>query len=115
MEAHFAYGKRATCETWVEECKSRMNAGHLRTGEFLANAALLQCAVLAYNLLKWMALLTGGVIQRWEVKTMRLWLTRVAWKLTKGSRQLTLKLSERFLRQEEWRAWEEMSLNVEFG
>lgn len=26
-----------------------MNAGHLRTSEFLANAALFQCAVLAYN------------------------------------------------------------------
>ena len=35
------------------------NAGYLRTDEFLANAALFQCAVLAYNLLKWMSLLTG--------------------------------------------------------
>ena len=115
MEAHSCYGKRATCETWVEECKSQMNAGHVRTGEFLANAALFHCAVLAYNLLKWMALLTGGVIQQWEVKTMRLWLIRVAGKLTKGSRQLTLKLPEKFLHQEEWRAWEGMSLSVEFG
>lgn len=86
MEAHCSYGKRATCETWIEECKSQMKAGHLRTSEFLANAALFQCAVLAYNLLKWMALLTGGVIRQWEVKTMRLWLIRVAGKLTKGSR-----------------------------
>jgi len=115
MEAHRCYGKRATCETWIEECKSQMNAGHLRTGEFLANAALFQCAVLAYNLLKWMALLTGGVVKQWEVKTMRLWLIRVAGKLIKGSRQLTLKLPEKFLHQEEWRVWEGMSLNVEFG
>lgn len=114
-EAHRCYGERATCETWIEECKSQMNAGHLRTGEFLANAALFQCAVLAYNLLKWMALLTSGVIQRWEIKTMRLWLIRVAGKLVKGSRQLTLKLPEKFLHQEEWRSWEGMSLSVEFG
>ena len=56
IEAHRSYGKRATCdlsacdhaqaETWIEECKSQMNAGHLRTSEFLANAALFQCAVL---------------------------------------------------------------------
>ena len=92
-----------------------MNAGHLRTSEFLANAALFQCAVLAYNLLKWMALLTGGTVQQWEVKTMRLWLIRVAGKLTKGSRQLTLKLPEKFLHQEEWQAWEGMSLGVAFG
>ena len=115
IEAHSSYGERATCETWIEECKSQMNAGHVRTGEFLANAALFQCAVLAYNLLKWMALLTGGAVRRWEIKTMRLWLIRVAGKLTKGSRQLVLKLPEKFLYQEEWRAWEGMSLSVEFG
>ena len=88
-----------------------MNAGHLRTSEFFANAALV------YNLLKWMSLFTGtgGTVQQWEVKTMRLWLIRVAGKLTKGSRQLTLKLPEKFLHQEEWRAWEGMSLSVEFG
>jgi len=115
IEAHRLYGERATCETWIEECKSQMNAGHLRTVEFLANAALFHCAVLAYNLLKWMGLLAGGVIQRWEIKTVRLWLIRVAGKLTKGSRQLTLKLPEKFLHQEEWRLWEGMSLSVEFG
>jgi len=115
IEAHRSYGKRATGETWIEECKSQMNAGHLRTGEFWANAALFQCAVLAYNLLKWMALLTGGTVQQWEVKTMRLWLIRVAGKLTSGSRQLVLKLPEKFLHQEEWRAWEAMSLNVTFA
>ena len=115
IEAHRSYGKRATCETWIEECKGQMNAGHLRTSEFLANAALFQCAVLAYNLLKWMALLTGGTVHQWEVKTMRLWLIRVAGKLTRGSRQLTLKLPEKFLHQEEWRVWEGMSLSVAFG
>jgi hypothetical protein len=57
-----------------------IHAGHLRTSEFLANTALFQCTVLAYNLLKWMALLTGGVVQQWEVKTMRLCLIRVAGK-----------------------------------
>jgi len=46
---------------------------------------------------------------------MRLWLIRVAGKLTKGSRQLTLKLPEKFLHQEEWRVWEGMSLSVAFG
>ncbi|MBF8277984.1 MAG: tnpA 25 [Candidatus Brocadiaceae bacterium] len=49
IEAHRSYGKRATGETWIEEYKSQMNAGHLRTGEFWANAALFQCAVLVLN------------------------------------------------------------------
>ena len=114
IETHRRYGERATCETWVEECKNQMNAGHLRTSEFLANAALFHCAVLAYNLLKWMALLVGGVIKQWEVKTMRLWLIRVAGKLTRSGRQWVLKLPEKFLHQEEWREWERMSLIVDF-
>jgi len=38
---------------------------------FLANAALFQSAVLAYNLLKWMALLSGEVIQQREVRGRR--------------------------------------------
>jgi len=62
-----------------------------------------------------MALLTGGAVRRWEIETMRLWLIRVAGKLTKGGGQLVLKLPEKFLYQEEWRAWEDMSLSVAFG
>ena len=112
MAAHRKYGERATCETWIEECKSQMNAGGIRTSEFLANAALFQCAVLAYNILKWMALLTGGKVRSWEVKTIRFWLIRVAGKLCGGGRQLILKLPEQFLYQQQWRKWEQMSLSA---
>ena len=77
MQIHRMYGKRATCETWIEECKSQMGAGYIRTDDFLANSVLFQCGVMAYNLLKWMALSIGGQIQKWEVKTIRLWLIRV--------------------------------------
>lgn len=112
MEAHHCYGERATCETWIEECKSQMRVGKIRTSEFLANAALFHCAVLAYNLLRWMSLLTGGPIKKWEMKSIRFWLIRVAGKLTGGSRQLELQLPTRFLHQRQWRAWEQMSLSV---
>lgn len=110
--AHKKYGERATCETWIEECKTHMNAGHIRTSEFWANSILFQCAIIAYNLLKWMALLTGRAIRQWEVKTMRLWLIRVAGKLVGGGRQLILKLPKQFLHQEEWRAWEKMANEI---
>ena len=109
MAAHRKYGERATCETWIEECKSQMKVGKIRTSEFLANAVLFQSAVLAYNILKWMALLTGGKVRTWEVKSIRFWLIRVAGKLCGGSRQLTLKLPEQFLYQQQWREWEQMS------
>ena len=87
-----------------------MRAGNIRTSDFLANAALFQSAVLAYNILKWMALLTGGEVQKWEIKTMRLYLIRMAGKLIKTGRQHILKLPERFLLQEKWRQWETAAL-----
>lgn len=59
MEAHCSYGKMAICETWVEECERQMNAGHVLTREFLANAVLFQCVILAYNPLRWIAMLAG--------------------------------------------------------
>jgi 2C-methyl-D-erythritol 2,4-cyclodiphosphate synthase len=114
METHRYYGKRATSETWIEECKSQMGAGTIRTSEFLANSALFQCGILAYNILKWMGLLTGVAVQRWEVKTIRLWLIRLAGKLVSSGRQLTLKVPCKFLYREQWDAWEHMTHDLCF-
>lgn len=114
METHRHYGKRATSETWIEECKSQMGAGQIRTSEFLANSALFQCGVLAYNILKWMGLLTGTTLQRWEVKTIRLWLIRLAGKLVSSGRQLTLKVPCKFMYREQWDAWEYMTRELCF-
>lgn len=114
METHRHYGKRATCETWIEECKSQMGAGTIRTNEFLANSALFQCGILAYNILKWMGLLTGSAVQRWEVKTIRLWLIRLAGKLVSSGGQLTLKVPLKFLYREQWDAWEQMTHDLCF-
>jgi len=115
MQIHRMYGKRATCETWIEECKSQMGAGYIRTDDFLANSVLFQCGVLAYNLLKWMALSVGGQIQKWEVKTIRLWLVRVAGKLTSSGRKMTLRLPKHFMYQAEWEAWDKMAQEIIFA
>jgi len=115
MQLHRMYGKRATCETWIEECKSQMGAGIIRTDDFLANSVLFQCGVIAYNLLKWMSLSVGGTLQKWEVKTIRLWLIRIAGKLTSGSRRLTLRLPKSFMYQAEWEAWDRMSQDIVFA
>jgi hypothetical protein len=37
-----------------------MGLGKIRTDQFLANAALFHCAVLAYNTVRWMAQLSGN-------------------------------------------------------
>jgi len=67
-DTHKEYGKRATCETWIEESKNQIGMEHIRTSEFLANAALFQCAVLAYNVVRWMALMSANTkLRQWEI------------------------------------------------
>jgi hypothetical protein len=115
MSVHRFYGKRATCETWIEECKSQMGAGRIRTDDFLVNSVLFQCGVLAYNLLKWMTLSVDEKLRKWEVKSIRLWLIHIAGKLTSGSRQLEFQLPKTFLYQKEWEAWNRMSEDIVFA
>ena len=105
-QAHRTYGERATSETWIEEAKSQMWLAHQKTNHFLANAALFQCAVLAYNTARWMALLGGNAtLQRWEPQTIRTFLIRVAGKLLTGSNQLRIKLPRRHLYTRVWEDW----------
>lgn len=115
FEIHKYYGKRATSETWIEEFKSQMGAGQIRTGEFIANSALFQCGVMGYNILKWMAIFAGAKLQKWEVKSIRLWLIRVAGKLTVSGGQLTLKVPENFLNREYWDMWEKITHELSFN
>jgi len=91
-QTHKKYGERATCETWIEEAKGQMGMGKIRTASFLANAALFHCAVLAYNTLRWMAIMSGSpTLRQWEPETVRTYLVRVAGKLLTGNRQLIVK------------------------
>ncbi|HEY5572316.1 MAG TPA: IS1380 family transposase [Anaerolineales bacterium] len=105
-QAHKKYGERATCETWIEEAKGQMGLGKIRTSNFLANAALFHCAVLAYNTLRWMALMSGSeTLRQWEPETVRTYLVRVAGKLLVGSRQLTVKTPDNHLYPKVWDDW----------
>lgn len=105
-QAHKKYGERATCETWIEKGKGPMGLGHLRTDSFLANAALFHNAVLAYNTLRWMALLSGNrMLRQWEPETVRTYLVRVAGKLLTGNRQLTLKTPDSHRYPKVWSDW----------
>ena len=105
-QAHKKYGERATCETWIDEAKNQMGLGQIKTGEFLANSALFQCAVLAYNTVRWMAMMSGNaMLQRWEIQTVRTFLVRVAGKLLVGSRQLTLNTPRDHLYPGAWDDW----------
>ena len=110
-QAHKKYGERATCETWIEEAKSQMGLGKIRTNQFLANAALFHCAVLAYNTVRWMAQLSGNkTLCQWEPESLRTYLIRVAGKLLTGNNQLNVKTPANPLYPQEWGDWVKVGL-----
>ena len=105
-QTHKTYGKRATSETWIEEAKSQLGLAHLKTGSFLANAALFQCAILAYNTLRWMALASGNAqLKKWEPESIRVHLISVAGKLLTGGRQIHIKIPANHLHPKPWKDW----------
>jgi hypothetical protein len=105
-QTHKKYGERATCETWIEESKGQMGMGKIRTASFLANAALFHSAVLAYNTLRWMAIMSGSqTLRQWEPETIRTYLIRVAGKLLTGNGQLTVKTPDNHLYHTVWDDW----------
>ena len=105
-QTHKTYGKRATSETWIEEAKSQMGLAHLKTDHFIANAALFQCAILAYNTLRWMALISGNTQrQKWEPESLRVHLIPVAGRLLTGGRQIRIKIPINHLHPKAWRDW----------
>ena len=110
-QAHKKYGQRATCETWIDEAKNQMGLAHIRTDSFLANSALFQCAILAYNTLRWMAMMSGDkTLRSWEVQTIRAFLIRVAGKLLVGGNQLQLKTPPDHLYATQWDAWTALAI-----
>lgn len=110
-ETHKKYGERATCETWIDEAKNQMGLANIKTSEFWANSALFQCAVLAYNTVCWMRICSGNAtLKQWEIKTIRTFLVRVAGKLVKGGRQLTLKTPSTHLFMGQWEAWVKLGM-----
>lgn len=105
-ETHKFYGKRATCETWIEESKNQMALGQIKMNDFWGSSALFQCAILAYNTVRWMALCSADKeLKRWEPGTVRAFLVRVAGRIRTGSRQLRLIAPENHLYPAQWDSW----------
>ncbi|MCI5142737.1 MAG: IS1380 family transposase [Candidatus Electrothrix sp. ATG1] len=110
-QVHKRYGQRATCETWIEEAKNQTALAHIKTDDFWASSVLFQTAILAYNTIRWMSLLSGNnVLRRWEPGTIRTFLIRVAGKYTTGGRQQKLSVPERMLYSTQWDDWVAMGL-----
>ena len=104
--AHKKYGKRATCETWIEEAKNQTALGHIKTDDFWANSVFFQACVLAYNLIRWIALASQDKkLRQMEPETIRCFFIRVAGKLLSGSRQLKIIVPKHVLYPDHWRRW----------
>jgi hypothetical protein len=105
-QIHKFYGKRATCETWIEEAKNQMALAHIKMDDFWGSSALFQCSILAYNTVRWMALCSGdNQLCRWEPASIRTFLIRVAGKLRTGANQLGLNTPTNHLYPKQWDVW----------
>jgi len=105
-EVHKKYGKRATCETWIEESKNQVALANIKINSFEGSSILFQCSVIAYNVFRYMGLVSGNAqLQKWEPATIRTYLIRTAGKLLTGSRGLKLITPINHFHQYEWNDW----------
>ena len=105
-EVHKKYGKRATCETWIEEGKNQVAIGNIKSQSFVTSSILFQCTIIAYNTFRYMGLVSGNKkLQQWEPETIRTYLIKTAGKLLTGSRQLKMITPITHYYSQEWEAW----------
>jgi Transposase DDE domain group 1 len=102
------YNKRSVAENLIGAGKNQMAFGSMLVEEFWANHALLQAAVLAYNLLIWFQRLVTDS-RRWKERpnTLRVWFIFVAARLLKTNSSWALALSESYPYKQEWKRVEE--------
>jgi len=105
-ETHKTYGKRATCETWIDESKNQMALAHIKSSSFKAASAMFQCSVMAYNTVRWMALASNDKqLIRWEIASVRSFVVRMAGRLISSARTLTMQTPPEHLHMEQWNHW----------
>jgi hypothetical protein len=101
------YNKRAVAENCIGAGKNQMAFGSMLIHEFWANHALLQAAVLAYNLMIWFQRMALDP-HRWRERpnTLRGWLIYLAARLLHTDGEWVLALSRGYPHIEEWNRME---------
>ncbi len=101
------YNKRAVAENLIGAGKNQMAFGSMLVHEFWANHALLQAAVLAYNLMIWFQRMALDP-HRWRERpnTLRGWLIYLAARLLFTDGKWVLALSGGYPYREEWNRME---------
>jgi len=97
------YNKRAVAENHIGAGKSQMAFGSMLAHEFWANHALLQAAVLAYNVMIWLQRMALDP-HRWRERpnTLRAWLIYLAGRLLYTDGKWVLALSAGYPHAQEW-------------
>ena len=109
-ELHEKYNERSTSENWIEQVKNQLLAGKTLTNDFNANDLLWQIGVFAYNL---------SVMVRYKVKkywkeehnTFRDWFIELPAKILTGSRQIKMKIYEKYYFRDDWENLERVLLS----
>lgn len=103
---HF-YNSRAVAENLIGAGKNQMAFGSMLVHKFWANHALLQAAVLAYNVMIWFQRMVLDP-RRWRERpnTLRGWLIYLAARLLYTDGKWVLALSRGYPESEEWRRME---------
>jgi hypothetical protein len=105
-QVHKEYGKRATSENWIQEAKNQLGICSIKTKAFWANAVIFQAMVMAYNVIRWMALKSQDpLLISWEINTVRQNLIGMAGKLIRRARQWILRVPKSMLYPLQWERW----------
>jgi hypothetical protein len=102
------YNKRSIAENLIGAGKNQMAFGSMLVEEFWANHALLQMAVLAYNLLIWFQrMIADSHRSKERPNTLRRWFIYVAARLLFTNNKWVLALSGAYPYQAEWKRMED--------
>lgn len=98
QDVYSRYFMRANMENFIKEAKVNFDAYHLPCLSFKANHAFLLLLLTAYNILRWVSLLTKPEKPLYAKKLRRKFIFQ-AGRLVSHARQLTLKVSKQFKKE----------------
>ena len=92
------YSQRANMENFIKEVNMNFDAYHLPCLSFKANNAFLLLLLVAFNLLRWIAVITKPDKPHYAKKLRRSFIFQ-AGKIQLRTRQIYLKVSEKYLKE----------------
>jgi len=96
VEVDKFHREHATVELAIRDLKEGAGLEHCPSGNFSANSAWLQCAVLAHNLLRWTATIGAPVEALTVARSVRTRLIALPGRIVNRSGALTLRLPARW-------------------